>query len=422
MLSRALREHGHEVMALGTRGSIGHPLDRESDPFLDPGSAGPYLRLLAESFSPDWILQVDDSTPLVHLGLETLPYRKAWYAVDSHLHADWHRHFAPLFDAVFCAQRNQVGALAAYRTLQSPVTWLPLSFGGEPEFLPWEGRQIDVSFVGTLDAALNPARTALFDSLRSGGRSIHAVQGDYQAVYRTSRAVINQSVHDDLNLRCFEAMGKGALLITDRITHSLEEIGIPGEDFLVYRPGDAADLETKIAWALAHPSEAGAMAKRGHDKVIREHRIRHRIARITEVLEKAGAGSAAAGHVLAHLAAAHDHVSRLSLPPPLPAYFAMEGRRLALASLDTEPEEPFALLALANLDFERGNWAESLAWLDRAGGRDGGEGYYRRYACLRTLALAHSGRIAEARQAAYAGLRALPDDPDLLGMIRVLGG
>jgi hypothetical protein len=233
-------------------------------------------------------------------------------------------------------------------------------------------------------------------------------------------------------------MALGALLITDRISHSLEDIGIPGTDFLVYARGDAQDLHAKITWALEHPAEAEAIARRGQAKVTAGHMIGHRVAALVKFLETAPVQGAPVdrvpkdlfnvrtnGPVLAHLAAAHEHLSRLSLPMPLVSFFAGESRRLALAALELPPESPYALLTLAQLDFGRDAPGEALSWLDRAAAVAAGEGrdqgYARRYATLRALALAHVGRLAEARRTTLLGLSRFPGDADLGGIARALG-
>jgi hypothetical protein len=455
MLTSALRTHGHDVAHLGPPGTAGHPQDVEADFFGRPATVRDALRDLAASFAPDWILQVDDSTPLAHAGLESLPFRTAWYAVDTHLHLDWHRDYAATFDLVFCAQRNRVADLDLHRIRSGApgVIWLPLACNAEPGGLPLSGRFRDVAFVGTLDRARNPARSALFDGLAALGRTVDVIQGDYRPVYGSARVVINQSVHDDLNLRCFEAMGQGALLITDRISHSLEILGVEGREFLAYEAGDEKGLEAKIRWALEHPAESEAMARAGQARIAGGHMLAHRVASLTASLaahpsqahassnapaagaEAEAAAAAAktavktdnAGARLAHLAAAQEHISRLALPAPLSAFFAEAARASALAALEIAQDEPFALLALTRLEFERGAIAEALAWSDRSelggGGEEAGrgEGYSRSYATLRAVLLAQGGRMQEARRVAAGGLREFPDDAHLQGLARALG-
>lgn len=418
MLTEALRERGHQVMALGSPGTVHHPLDRETDFFAAPGAVRGTIRALCQSFRPDWILQVDDSLPLPHLGLEELPIPKAWWAVDSHLHWEWHRHYAPLFDRVFCAQKNRIPVLAEFR---AGADWLPLSFSYAPEFLPWDRRELDASFVGTLDPKLNQARIDLLERLASLGCPVHAVQGSCGPVYRVSRVVINQSVNDDLNARCFEAMGFGALLITDRISHSLEDLAEPEKDFLVYEPGDAEGLRDRIRWALGHPAEAEAMARRANAKVAERHTIGHRIRDLIGRLREPPGEALSRGTRLAHLAAAHEHLSRLALPGAVVGFFATEARRLAMDSLVEVPDQPFARMALAQLDLERGAYAEALARLDGVREDREGNGYRRRYAFLKALLLGHCGRLAEARKAALSALREFPGDADLARLSSALG-
>ncbi len=418
MLTDFLRQQGHEVMALGVPGSSHHPQDAETDFLRTPLSARAAIQRLNDGFRPDWILQVDDSSPLPHLGLENLGTPKAWYAIDSHLHWEWHRHYAPVFDVVFCVQKNRVRDLACFR---DRVEWLPPAFLAEPVFLPWNGREHDLSFVGTLNPALNPERIALLNGLKSLGQPIHAVQGDCHAVYRNSRLVLNQSAGDDLNFRFFEAMGNGALLITDRISHSLEDFGEPGKDFLVYEKGDAADLRDRVLWALDHPVEAEAMARRCQIRVAASHRMAHRMDRLTEVLAGAMPAPSPRGHVLAHLAAAHEHLSRLDYPGPLAEFFALEAGRLAMAALESSPGEPYALMALAQLDLEKGRYAEALARLEPEGGREASPEYRRRYVFLRALLLAHLGRVPQARAVVRTGLLEFPGEPDLARLDQALG-
>lgn len=411
LFDAALRREGHEVLPA--------PAASPGDAFRDPETARSLLADAVASSRPDWILQVDDSTPLVHLGLERFPVRKAWYAVDSHLHA-WHAHYAALFDRVFCAQANQVERLGAYR---DAVTWLPPCFTGEPAFLPWPQRVHDAAFVGTLDPALNPARVALLDALAKLGVAVHAVGGDYTPVYTRARVVVNQAAADDLNFRVFEAMGCGALLLTDAISHSLSAIGEPGRDFLVYAPGDAADLARQARWALAHPAEAEAMARRGQEKVKAAHLVRHRAGTLLRELaaQSQAARSPAPGpaHARAHLAAALEHVSRLDLPADIARMFARRARSAAGDALAEDPGSPWALLVLAQLELEAGRPGPALAFLEKAPGH-AGAGYRLRYLQLMALLLAFAGRLEDAKQALGEGLREFPGDGGLAGLREVL--
>lgn len=420
LLTCYLRDAGHEVAALASElPPNAGPLDFQTDFFGSPAAARDRLDSLMRDFRPDWILQVDDSTPLIHLGLERFDTPKAWYAVDSHIHEGWHLHYACLFDRVFCAQKNRVADLARFRP---DVAWLPLYFASNPVFLPWEARVRDVAFVGTMDRALNPARCDLLDALRAAGLPLQCLQGDYYSVYRESKVVLNQSVRDDLNFRFFEAMGCGAVLLTDRLSHSLEEIGEPGSDFLVYEPGDAADCMAKAQWALSHPREAEAMARRGHARVLASHRFGHRITELVDVLRRGPRAASPRVDILAHLAYALQHAARLDLPAPLARHFAAEAGRLADEAWALAPGESWAALTTALLGLEAGSFAQGLERLGAVNSLPG-EGEYRRsYLLARAMLSAHAGLFSEARRSAGDGLIEFPGDADFRKLLEVLLG
>ena len=351
----AWREAGHRVCIVYDRGLPAHCDNRTMDFFGQPQDCAARVRSIVDEFKPDIVFQGDQSKPLIHCGIETMDLPRAWYAIDSHLHLSWHRHYAVNFNLVFCAQQNLVPALGMF---QPSVEWLPLFCGRPAEFVSWKERMHDVSFVGSLDRSANPARAALFDSLRAAGISLHCATGDYAPVYRASRIVVNQSVHDDLNLRFFEAPGCGALLVTDRLSHSMSGILEEGRDFLAYGHGNATECAQKIRWALNHDAEAAAMARRAHGKITAGHSEKRRaaqaLAAMTACLEKKeGIPDAAAA--AAHSAWTHDYCSRLALPAPLAAYFAERGGQLAAAGRGSPTGRPLALLVLAGRALAGGN-------------------------------------------------------------------
>ncbi len=412
LLVGALREAGHEVLTLGLSSGSSDRQNIPIDFFQPPEAAHKVVEEAVQRFRPDWILQLDDSTPLIHLGLENIKIPKAWYAVDTHLHGPWHGHLAPIFDLVFSAQKNQMSLLSQYH---SDVRWLPLYFSGAPEFLPWKERAHDISFVGTLDPTLNPARVVLLEELKNQGLEVNVRQGEVQPVYRTSRIVINQSVQDDLNFRFFEAMGCGALLITDQISHSLWDIGEPGRDFLVYTAGDAIDLAEKIRWAMEHPVAAEEIARRGQESILLSHTASHRAQAIVKAFSDVHVPvSPRSTDLLAHLAWTHEYVSRLNLPESTLVFFAAEALRLASAVEALTPGNAWTCLVLARLALEQGAYAKALTYLERLKSPPIDLGLRKQFFFFRALLLAHTGKNSEARQTVMQGLQEFPSDPELL--------
>jgi hypothetical protein len=317
------RDAGHHVRALLPPGQVSHPDDNGLDFYADPFAARQEILRTVSHFGPEFIFQGDHSGPLIHTGLETATVPKAWYAVDAHLHGRWYPHYAPVFDRVFCAQLNQMENL---RRWQPEISWLPLYCGREVEPVPWNERRFDISFVGKFDERLNPERKHFFDDLLSAGVRVHVVSGEWAPVYRDSKVVINHSVADDLNLRFFEAPGCGALLITDMLTHSMEDILTPGSDYFTYPRGDARSCAENVRWVFNHEHEAAEMAECARCKIRSAHMERHRAVTVLDwVVDFRNDGDKmAGGEREAHLAWAFDTVAQLDLPQALTDWYGRE--------------------------------------------------------------------------------------------------
>ncbi|MCU0609927.1 MAG: glycosyltransferase [Chitinispirillaceae bacterium] len=363
LFAQLWREMGHTVLIVTDLLLPPDPETIRFDFFHKPQECASRFGDIVDSFHPDVIFQGDHSTPLIHCGLEQIDIPKIWYAIDTHLHRAWHTHYAPGFDVVFCAQKNMVPVLSRF---QRRVKWLPLFCQRGAEFIPWQERSLKISFVGTLDAKKNPERARLFQELRDQGVSLYCTRGDYVPVYQASYMVVNQSVADDMNLRFFEGPGCGALLLTDRLSHSMNDILEEGVDFLAYEHGNSRDLLRKIEWVTTHQPEAEAMARRAHEKITAGHMSTHRARTVLDTMmnlvepgDRPGQDPAAA---TCHLAWAYDHCSRLELPEPLTAFFKGEAVRCASSCRESAVARPWALLLEASiaLDTDNNQLADSL--------------------------------------------------------------
>ncbi len=414
-----LRTLKHEVIALCPGRTGDTPLDFNIDFFQNPELAREIISSWVEKFNPDLIFLVDNSTPLIHLGLEEFSIPKIWFAIDSHLHSHWHKHYAPIFDWVFCAQSNQVSGLQSF---QPNVFWLPLCFSLSLEFIPWVERKFELSFIGFINADLNPQRASLINQIQDHGLVIHGFEGNAPQTYQQSRIVFNQSVADDLNFRFFEAMGCGALLITDSLSHSHNEIGEIGRDYLVYEAGNAKDLIQKIHWAQVHPQAAEAIARSGQALVQNKHLTKYRVEKIFEIINrdvKENLSSININHdeQWGHLAFVHEYNSRLELPYTLCDFFASKATRLAKSC---RKPSAWALLTLAQLDLTANRFADGLKHLQDLEIFPTDNDFQRTLWLLKTLLLAHSGKFTEALSSSSLGLQIFPRDNEFLRLQKIL--
>jgi spore maturation protein CgeB len=86
-----------------------------------------------------------------------------------------------------------------------------------------------------------------------------------------------------LNLRVFEAMSTGTVLVNDRP----EEIGTmfeEGAEFLSYRSEE--ELRERCAWVLASPGEARRIAEAGRRAVLSSHTLQHRLVELLRTVEE----------------------------------------------------------------------------------------------------------------------------------------
>jgi hypothetical protein len=346
-LEAGFRAAGHQTRSIVQSKDADHSDDIQCEFYEKPGVVKNCIRDTIASFQPDMIFQGDHSGPLLHTGLEEVGLPKVWYAVDAHLHGDWYRNYALVFDRVYCAQQNQVNLLS---TWHPDVQWLPLYCSEAVEPLPWNKRDIPISFVGKIESRLNPVRKQFFDALNDLGIEVHTATGKWAPVYCRSKIVINNAVNDDLNLRFFEATGSGALLVTDELTHSMSDILIPGEDYLTYRHGDGASCKERIDWAFSHDAQAAEMAKRAYEKISSAHREEHRAAEVLSWFEAHKTKKKFFLHeqVHEHVAWAYDRVAQLDYPASLVAFFREESLRHAAVALQGRNTAGYATTLLAD--------------------------------------------------------------------------
>ncbi len=164
------------------------------------------------------------------------------------------RHHAGIFQA------------AGFRNL----FWLPgLTFPHDDSAFsdPKAPRLAQIAFVGQAGKH-HPRRGRLLDALRAARlplRQQQLGQREALAFYGSSLLGFNASLNGDLNLRTFEILAAGALLLTDRLApdSGFDQLLADGRECVLY--GSEAELTERAAHWLRHPREAQALAAAGQD-------------------------------------------------------------------------------------------------------------------------------------------------------------
>lgn len=269
---------GHDVKWAGYHRTADIPLTRS---LLDATSL---LAQLPPHWYPDLIVLGDESTHPLVLGLEALPVPTVWYAIDSHIHANWHMYYAAAFDVICVAQKDWTPVYQLDDDRQC-VTWMPLfcqQSDGRDLGLP---RDIPLSFVGTLNAAWNPDRVDLIQRLQA--RTPITVQsGPFREIFNSSAMVLNQSVANDMNFRVFEAMACGALLVTERVGNGFDELFQDRKHCVRYEKGNVDEIVDIVEYYRARPAEREAVARQGYETVMAAHTSLHRAQALLDLVAR----------------------------------------------------------------------------------------------------------------------------------------
>lgn len=174
-----------------------------------------------------------------------------------------------------------------------PVRFFP--FGVDPHLfhsdIPYAMRRIDVSFVGTRGHELYKTRN---ESLRFIEENLEGKANlslrktifleELSKHYGNSKIVFNQTTDTikSLNMRIFEGMGCGALVLTD---HTPEQSALfkNGVHYVVYDSKE--DMLEKLRYYVSHPDQAATIAAEGHRHVVRHHTYEHRARQLLDLIK-----------------------------------------------------------------------------------------------------------------------------------------
>ncbi|MBT1072727.1 glycosyltransferase family protein [Pelotalea chapellei] len=216
-----------------------------------------------------WIESVKGCYPS---NLNALRCPKVCYLVDSHLNLATHLEWAKQFDMVFIAQREY---LDEFRKLGMKAYWLPLGCDPEVHRRVETTKIHQIGFVGGVPAGSR--REALLKSLASQIPVYYerCFLEDMARVFSESRVVFNEAIRNDLNMRVFEAMSTGTLLLTDMARNSgQDELFHDGEDYAVYKDGNICDT---ACFYLDNEELREQIASRGQRLVHNAHTYAHRM-------------------------------------------------------------------------------------------------------------------------------------------------
>ncbi len=198
----------------------------------------------------------------------------AWWVIDTHLNFDRDRVRAADFDLVFAAQRD--GADGLRRAGVASASWLPLACDPDVHARHDVPKEYELCFVGNVfpgpRADLLLTLRQLFPRTFVGQRYFE----EMARTYSSSRIVFNRGVRNDVNMRVFEGLSCGSLLLTnDLAANGQAELFRDGVHLATYR--DADELVDKARFYLAKGESRERVAAAGRAEALAKHTYRHRM-------------------------------------------------------------------------------------------------------------------------------------------------
>jgi len=230
-------------------------------------------------------------TPALPRDLHRSPVRTASLDIDSFSWTASRIRWSMLFDYVFVWHPSLA---PLYRAAGHPKV-IVLAHAADGElFQPnpiREGRPFDLGWVGAFDYAHYDRRRRIIQNLASrfkmnelGRRYTKQETAD---LYKRSKIVVNVSREDftqEANMRCYEAMAGGALLITGMPTELTEWGFREGEHFVGWR--SEAEIPDLVDEYLRNEERRKVIARAGQELTLRDFTFQRCRDKITSVLSE----------------------------------------------------------------------------------------------------------------------------------------
>lgn len=226
----------------------------------------------------DLVLHIDDG---LRYPLPKFDCCTAYWAIDTHVDFEWALKRSRSFDFVFVAQRD-----GAEKLKQSGVVhaeWLPLACDPEIHGSKPMETQYDISFVGNFFPG---ERGDLIQLLTERYPNSFFGQTDYRemsALYSKSKIIFNRSIKNDINMRVFEALASGSLLITNELDENgLSSLFQDELHLVTYQCKE--ELIQRIDFYLDHENERERIARNGCTEVLKSHTYKDRMQTILDIV------------------------------------------------------------------------------------------------------------------------------------------
>lgn len=209
-----------------------------------------------------------------------------FYAIDTHLKKPYKkiREQVRHYDLVFCAQKE--GALKLKKDAKVDTFWLPLACDPLIHRKLDIQKKYDIGFVGT--KGKKSKRKVLLDLIVKKYPKSFIGQIEFTKmaeIYSMSKIGFNYSISNDVNMRMFEIMGCGTMLLTNYIRgNGFDEIFQNKKNLVAYRT--KREFIKLIDYYLNNDEEREKIAQAGYEYVVNNHTYQHRLNLMFKVIRE----------------------------------------------------------------------------------------------------------------------------------------
>lgn len=244
------------------------------------------VRCLSGANKEDVFIYVDSGRPYFPSNIEKLPLLTACYLIDVHIDLPIRVEMAKFFDVIFVASESHVEIFKSKGFKN--VWWVPLAC--EPSIykqleMP---HMYDIGFVGHVSKDMAKRKrllSLLSQHYRVNDYNRFYTPSETSDVYNSSKIVFNCLEVPGLNMRVFEAMSCGRLLLTDvnSLTLGPKNLFQDRHHLVVYQ--DKRELLELADYYLLHEDERNRIAHCGSELVRSQHTYECRAKEILNIFK-----------------------------------------------------------------------------------------------------------------------------------------
>ena len=246
-------------------------------------------RFLKKFRNIDAIIEIDTFGQYHITGLNKIQIPSCLWAADVYRFdkRKFQKWIANDFNYIFVSQKKFIDAFGTKKT-----SWLPYSCDPEIHRNFNLEKIYDIVFVGNTEPKLYKERVRLLELLKTKFNVqifSNVYEQEMAKIFSRAKIVFNKSCDGELNLRVFETLSCGSLLLTDKLESEpgLEELFSDGKHLVLYR--NETELLDRCAYFLEHTDEREQIAAAGQKEVHLKHTYDHRAEKIIETLMGGGA-------------------------------------------------------------------------------------------------------------------------------------